>query len=176
MSQPQFVTLVVLLTLALNLSCVEDGTYSSDSAGNSAVGETVPDLEIPKLLQAGDRQSITLGELKGSTVVLEFWATWCGPCRAVIPHMNELVDEFSGDPNVKFISVSDESESTVTAFMKRHPMHAWIGLDQTGELHEAFGVNAIPKAIIIDAEGQVVKVMHPDSLDAKLIRQIRDGQ
>lgn len=176
MSQPKLVSLVILLALTLNLSCVEDSTNNAKPAVNPNVGETVPALEIPKLLQADGRESITLEELKGSTVVLEFWATWCGPCVRAIPHMNELVDEFAGDEGVRFISVTREPESTVTAFMRNHPMHAWIGLDRSGKLQQAFDVSAIPTAIVIDPEGEVVQVMHPMQLDAQTIRQVHNGQ
>lgn len=177
MHRYKLATFFLIFALTISLSCREESSSSNepagiDRAGDLSVGDPVPDVKIPQLLQAGGRESVTLEELRGSTIVLEFWATWCPPCRDAIPHMNDLVDEFSGDDKVRFISVTDEPESTVTKFTKGQPMHVWIGLDKTGELHEAFGVQGIPTTVIIDAEGKLAKVAHPMQLDAQTIRQI----
>src|SRR4030095_15566093 len=66
-------------------------------------------------------------QLQGKVVVLEFWATWCGPCVATIPHMNELADQFKGEP-VQFVALTQEPEKTVAAFLPKTPIHAWVAL------------------------------------------------
>jgi len=69
----------------------------------------------------------TLHALAGKAVVLEFWATWCAPCVAAIPHLNELATQFKDRP-VVFLSVSDETPSVVEAFLQKHPIDGWSAL------------------------------------------------
>jgi|ERR1022692_2643340 thiol-disulfide isomerase/thioredoxin len=68
-----------------------------------------PPLNLSNVLQAPADASANLEALRGKVVVIDFWATWCGPCRKSIPHWNELVDGFKGKP-VQFIAITDEDE------------------------------------------------------------------
>ena len=70
------------------------------------VGHPAPDLDNVKLLQAPAGIKATWQSLNGKVVVIDFWATWCVPCRKSIPHWNQLVDEFKGKP-VCFIAITD---------------------------------------------------------------------
>ncbi len=117
--------------------------------------EWAPEVRIPKLLHAPRERVDSLKDLAGDVVVLEFWATWCGPCRETIPHMNKLVDKYAGKP-VRFIAVTDESEERVLAFTRERPIHSWIGLDPKGALSQAFRVKGIPHVVVIDPYGRIV--------------------
>ncbi len=119
-----------------------------------------PEVGIEKLLQAPAGSLRSLSELKGSVVILEFWATWCGPCVEKLPHMNKMVDAFAGRP-VKFISVTEEDEATVREFLKTHPMKAWIGLDPGRKAFSAFKVRGIPELFVIDPYGRVTLRVNP---------------
>jgi thiol-disulfide isomerase/thioredoxin len=92
------------------------------------VGEQPPPLELKVLLQAQPGTKASWDALKGKVVVLEFWATWCGPCVAAISHLNELADHFKDRP-VQFIAITDEDENIISPFLKKKPIHAWVGLD-----------------------------------------------
>ena len=98
------------------------GIVQAQPAEGPQVGEPAPAIELEGLLHAPE------GDLKGNVVVLEFWATWCGPCIAAIPHLNALTEEFKGKP-VRFISVTDEDETKVRKFLEKRTMSSWIGLD-----------------------------------------------
>ena len=77
--------------------------------------------------------------------------------------MNKLVAAFAGRP-VRFISVTDESEEKVRAYMGEHPMKAWIGLDSSRQTFRAFGVRGIPEVFIIDPYGRITLKITPSFL------------
>ena len=122
-----------------------------------------PDASIGTLLQAPHASIASLKEFRGEVVVLEFWATWCGPCVELLPHMNKMVEAFAGRP-VRFISVTDETREPVEAFLKTHPMKAWIGLDPEGAVFKAFGVTSRPEVFVIDPYGRIWIKIHPSFL------------
>jgi thiol-disulfide isomerase/thioredoxin len=128
-----------------------------------------PPLMIDALPQAPDGAVADLQQLRGKLIVLEFWATWCGPCRKVIPHWNELVESCKDDPIV-FISVTNEDAAKVRAWIEEHPVSGWIGLDRVseeggfGQTAAAFGVRAIPHTVVIDQYGILVAHTRPELL------------
>jgi thiol-disulfide isomerase/thioredoxin len=87
-------------------------------------------------------------------VVLEFLATWCGPCIQAIPHLNDLAEQFKNKP-VVFISVTSENEYVVRILLNNHPMKTWVGLDDYEVLNKAFHVQGIPHAVIVDVNGRI---------------------
>lgn len=113
-----------------------------------------PDVGFDRLLQAPMAALPALSDLRGHVVVLEFWATWCGPCLETLPHMNRLVETFAGQP-VRFISATDEPADHVEAFLRKRPMKAWIALDPKKRASQAFGVRGIPQVFVIDPHGRI---------------------
>src|ERR1700679_2534416 len=91
-------------------------------------GDMPPPLVVSQIIQGPVPKEVSWDKLKGKVVVLEFWATWCGPCIKAIPHLNDLAEQFKGKP-VVFISVTSENEDVVRFFLKKHPMKTWVGLD-----------------------------------------------
>lgn len=146
------------------------------SSTQLSVGDTVAGLHVPQLLQADGIASISFDELRGSTVVLEFWATWCAPCIAEIPHLNELADELSGRGNVRFISITGEGKAEMADFLARKPIHTWIGIDEKQSLQTAFGIDQIPVTIAINREGKVAAKFHPSELSLALLTRIENGE
>ena len=122
-----------------------------------------PDIGIGALLQSPRASFASLQEFRGEVVVLEFWATWCGPCVELLPHMNKMVESFAGRP-VRFISVTDETRAAVEKFTASHPMKAWIGLDPDGAAFKAFGVRSRPEVYVIDPYGRIWIKIHPSFL------------
>ena len=131
---------------------------------------TAPALSFQELLQAPTGARTTWNSLRGKVVVLEFWATWCGPCVANIPHLNQLADAFPG--KVQFIAIDDESPAVVRRFLTSHPMHSWIGMDETKTTFRSYHVAARPTTVVIDANGRIVKVGVPEDVTPKLLSAV----
>ena len=136
----------------------------------SLIGQTAPELNIEKYLQAPEGEK-SLSALKGNVVVLEFWATWCVPCVAEIPHLNQLSEEFR-DKQVQFISITDEDEDVIAPFLKRQEMKSWIGLDTDRSAFEAYGVRGIPRTFLIDQKGIIAASLHPVGLSSDIIEKV----
>jgi uncharacterized protein (TIGR03435 family) len=138
----------------------------------ATVGMKAPPLNSSTILQAPPNASAKWEALRGKVVVVEFWATWCGPCRKAIPHWNQLVDAFTDKP-VQFLSVTDENEAVVAPFLKRTPIHGWIGLDGDGQSsRDLYGIEGIPTTVIVNQEGVVAAVTHPMTLEPKHIQEV----
>lgn len=134
-----------------------------------------PILKLDKLLQAPPGASTDWNKLKGKFVVIDFWATWCSPCVAAIPHLNEMAREFADQP-VVFISVTDDEETRLNEFLKSTPMKTWIGLDSARTNWAAFDLHSIPTTIIVSPEGKLLATTRPDELTTQKLRDLLRGQ
>ena len=153
----------------------------SSPAGELAIGDPNPGLRLAKFVK-GDEVT---APLKDDVTVVEFWATWCGPCRAGMPHISELQREY-GD-KVRFIGVTREDEDVVTKFLGSVAPggKTWdevidyrLALDDGSWTNNAYmraaNQNGIPCAFIVGQDGIVEWIGHPGSIDQPL-KQIVDG-
>jgi thiol-disulfide isomerase/thioredoxin len=140
------------------------------------VGELSPALGFEELMNAPDGTEATLESLRGKVVVLEFWATWCGPCVGAIPHINELRQEFI-DEDIVFISVTAEDRETVQKFQDagRPKIDGWIALDTDKSLFKTYGVRGIPHTVVLDGYGRVAAITDPRELDEDRIKAFLSG-
>jgi len=112
--------------------------------------------------QAGDftlsdlsGKSWHLRELKGKVVLVNFWATWCPPCRKEMPDLQALYDRYK-DQGFVVLSISDEEAAKVTPFIAEHKFSYPVLLDPGRKVNEAFVVEGIPKSFVYDREGKLV--------------------
>ncbi|HLH04339.1 MAG TPA: TlpA disulfide reductase family protein [Bryobacteraceae bacterium] len=96
-------------------------------------------------------------------LVVEFWATWCIPCRESIPHLNQLASEFRAEP-VDFISLSDEPATQVRAFLASHPILGTVATDPQHRMQAQFAIPALPTTVLIYPDGTLAAVALPGSL------------
>ena len=123
---------------------------------------------MERLLNAPDGASAEWAHLKGKVVGVEFWATWCAPCIASIPHLNELAEQYR-DEDVVFISLTDEPLATVESFLKRKPIKGWVALDTDRGAGDAYGVTGIPRTFLIGRTGKILGETDPSELKAEHI-------
>jgi len=110
-------------------------------------------------------------EYANKPVLLEFWATWCPPCRESIPHLNELHAKYK-DRGLVIIGATDEPASVIRKFQKDTPMDYAVATDSGGKLNEKMGVDGIPHAFLADASGKIVWNGHPMRLRGEEIEKV----
>jgi peroxiredoxin len=131
-------------------------TYDSHRAkeGADAADEWLGE-EAPQFAVAGlDGKSLRLDQLRGKVVLLDFWATWCGPCRAAMPELAKLYDTHRKGGLV-VVGLTQEDSARVEAFLKKSPVSYPIGIDTGGNAKQRYGVSALPTAFVIDRQGKV---------------------
>ncbi|AIE85947.1 redoxin domain-containing protein [Fimbriimonas ginsengisoli Gsoil 348] len=129
---------------------VQDAATGPNDAPPVPIGKPAPNFELTGL----DGKKVSLSSLRGKVVMIDFWATWCGPCREALPD-TEKIAKASVGKNVQVMAVSDETRETVAAFMKQNNYTMPNFLDQDGSVHRSYKASAIPCMAIIDANGNL---------------------
>jgi thiol-disulfide isomerase/thioredoxin len=157
---------------------------TASAATTLNVGDPAPKLQTGKFVQ-GDAVTEFA---PGKAYIVEFWATWCGPCKVSIPHLNEIHSKFK-DQGLIVIGQDcwEQDESKVVPFVKEmgEKMTYRIALDdkdgsKKGKMSDtwmtAAGRNGIPSAFVIDTTGHVAWIGHPMSLKPKIITDVLAGK
>jgi len=151
-----------LSLLALATSCI---AQADDLA---ALGEGKPEqrqrlakleknADNPPAIELSDwmnSEALNLEKLKGKIVVLDFWATWCGPCIASIPHTNEMARKFAGKVVIIGVCHPRGSEK-MAAVVKDKGIKYPVAIDKGGKAADAYEVNGYPDYYLIDAKGKL---------------------
>jgi len=124
------------------------------------LGAPAPDFELPS---ADGKQRIGLAPLAGKVVIVDFWATWCEPCRASFPAYQRLVDEFGGKVAVIGVSV-DEEPSGIKAFGAANGAKFPLAWDEGQGVAKSYQPSTMPTSFIVDAHG-VVRFIHAGFTD-----------
>lgn len=104
----------------------------------------------------GDKES--LSDYQGKVVFLNFWATWCGPCRLEMPSMQKLYDEFKDD-GLEIVAVNlGERQKTVVKFLEKNELSFPVLLDETNMVAGIYGARSIPTTYIIDRNGNILSM------------------
>jgi len=151
------ITVVVALVGSLWVGMTRVRAGASDlSAGapRPEVGHTAPDFTLP----TPDGGEIRLSDLRGRPVVVNFWATWCPPCRYEVPALEQAHRELGGDAIILGVDVQ-ESAATVQSFASEVGMTYPVVLDARAEVARAYRVRAYPTTYFIDSRGMITHVV-----------------
>jgi thiol-disulfide isomerase/thioredoxin len=115
------------------------------------VGEAAPEISAKEWINF--KKPLKLADLRGKVVVVDFWATWCGPCIEGIPYLNELQRRYSGE-NFQLLSFVEESHQTMDSFLTKRHIEYPIGLESSSL--DDYGITEIPDAFVIDQNGKII--------------------
>ncbi len=138
---------LILLIVAVLLLMYKCGQGIASREG-SAIGRQAPAFQL-KDLQGND---VSLEQFRGKIVMLDFWATWCGPCRITMPLLEELQHEHPNDFTLLAVNVG-EPPDLVAPYVQRQRVTARVLLDMEGIVGSAYGSDSIPMQVLIDQKG-----------------------
>lgn len=120
------------------------------------VSGTAPDFT----LKSRSGENLRLEDLRGEVVMLNFWASWCGPCRQEMPHMDDIEKEFR-DYGFRVLAVNvDQRREDAEEFLDTMPVDFAILWDHDSQVSERYDVQAMPTTVMIDRDGQARYVHH----------------
>jgi thiol-disulfide isomerase/thioredoxin len=118
------------------------------------VGQPAPDVELPAAVAAAPK----LSALKGKLVYVDFWASWCGPCRQSFPWMNEMQAKY-GAKGLQIVAINlDAKRADADAFLAQLPARFGLAFDAAGASAKRFGVKGMPTSVLIGRNGEVLMV------------------
>jgi thiol-disulfide isomerase/thioredoxin len=114
------------------------------------IGQAAPNFKLPDL----NGQQVSLDQYKGKIVMLDFWATWCGPCRMTMPIVENLQKEYADTMVLLAINLQD-SRDVVRDYIRAQGIRSRVLLDEEGLVGQMYGAEGIPLQILIDKQGTV---------------------
>ena len=163
---------VVLAAYDLTRTAVDERVEKLKEIDPNVQASKILDFTLP----GANGKDLPLSTLKGKTVVFDFWATWCGPCKAQRPLYQKVEEKFKNDSSVVFLSVNtDEDRSVVGPFLKAQNWNQPVYYD--GGLTDYLKVSSIPTTLVLDGNGRVVSRMNgfiPDRFVELLTARIKE--
>lgn len=143
-------TIPVLILVFLLLGC----DSSSQSRPTALVGEVAPDFTLMNM----DGEPVTLSELQGQVVLINFWATWCPPCREEKPTMEKLYQRFRDEGLVVLaVNVEENGHQVVSQYLMNYHYSFPIVLDPRAAVQSQYGVFRYPESFVVNREGVIVE-------------------
>ena len=136
------------------------------------VGAAAPAFELP-----GRKGMVSLAPYKGKTVYLDFWASWCGPCKQSFPWMNDMQSRY-GAKGLQVVAINlDQKTDEAKAFLEANPAVFEVAFDTTGQVPRSYAIKGMPTSVLIGPDGRV-RMVHTgfkDEQRADLEKQIQQA-
>lgn len=146
--------LMVMLCCAIAFASGCNKDQSGTPAKAPSEQKPAPEISVVSL----DNQVLALSSLKGKVVLLNFWATWCPPCREEIPSMMKLNSLMAGKPfQMVCVSIDEGGKEAVESFFKNTVFSLPAYIDATNQAAKTYGITGVPETFVIDKNGLVVK-------------------
>ena len=154
----RFWGLLLALIMILSLSaCSGEGEASNETTETGAAEEYDPAPDFTIYNKEG--KAVKLSDMKGTPVVLNFWASWCPPCKAEMPEFDEIAKEYEGKVEFMMVNLTDGQRETVEiaqAFIDSMGYTFPVYFDKDSDAAYKYGIQSIPTTIFIDANGNLV--------------------
>lgn len=159
---------VILTILAAAVGYTLYSNLTKESRGSLQAGDEAPDFVLTDL--SGEKHQ--LSDYKGKGVFLNFWGTWCEPCKEEMPHMEKMSKEYK-DKGVEVLTVNvGESEFQVNKFKEQYGLTFPMTIDKTKEVQQAYGVNPLPATYMINADGEVEEIIIGGLVKEEQVREL----
>ncbi|RDW19104.1 thiol-disulfide oxidoreductase [Oceanobacillus arenosus] len=123
-------------------------------------GDAAPDFKLQQISNNNELESVQLSDFKGKGVMLNFWGTWCEPCKAEMPYMESLYPEYQ-DKGIEILAVSlDGTELAVDRFIDEYDLTFPVPFDRTGIVRDLYKIGPIPSTFFINPEGKIEEVVN----------------
>ena len=148
--------LIRALLLAFSFTSFYTHAAGSNNVVTVSPPVPAPDWTLPAIENA--EGTLSMSDFRGKITYVDFWASWCGPCRLSLPALNSLNTQFSDDP-VQFLAISvDVVEEDAWDFLKRYSVDYPVVIDTEGDIARMFAVDGMPSGYLLDAEGRVREI------------------
>jgi thiol-disulfide isomerase/thioredoxin len=144
------VILIAALLVGVLLVLVQRARQSNVhySAESEEIGRPAPSFQLKDM----EGRMVSLEDFKGKVVMLDFWATWCGPCRMTMPELEKLQQEHPDDFVLLAINLGDDEEE-IKAYMQSRRIQTRVLIDSDSRVGQSYGTSSIPVQFIIDKDG-----------------------
>jgi peroxiredoxin len=167
---------MMLVPPALGCSQSQANATNADPKIGTSIGDIAPAITATKM----DGTKTTLKDYAGKTVVLNMWATWCGPCRNELPVIQNAYEQYQ-EKGVEFLGVNmQESKSAVEQFVTERKLTFPVLLDSDGTVSKALRISAVPTTYFIDGDGiiraKLVGEMNSDTISKGINLALKAGK
>lgn len=140
-----------LLASFLAAVCFAPPAHAKKPPAAPATPVAAPKFDLP-----AREGRVSLEALRGRTVYLDFWASWCGPCRASFPWMTALYNRYAAQ-GLTIVAINlDKERDLAEDFLREFPVSFHVAFDPAGKTADAYGVSAMPSSYLIDPEGRII--------------------